>query len=336
MHDRKGTRRVLLSPFTCESVLTAVTAAQLEPVFIDFSAASSFVLDLAVLQRHARPEPGCDIVLYTHLFGFSPGYADLADFCRSAGLFLLEDGAHVTPDWPRSNACRGDAAIFSFGVSKPLNLGMGGAAWIKAELRGEFHEYAAALPHVTVSFTAAVARLFLAQLKTNSLLLGIAAGCGLTERTSSSSAHRPGPPIRATRWTELHPFQTNLLEELLANFASVHRLRHRSLAGYREALEGLPELKLQCAEAELLGNNAPVRIMVTVPSNRRTVFIQSWRSHGLWAHTWIPSLLSTGAETASCCPNAAVLVERFVTLPTGFSRRSLLTPSQLRHALVGH
>ena len=71
LRDAIGCKRILLSPFTCESILEAVMASRLQPIFVDFKN-DSFIIDAEDLRRKAVPG-GKDIMLFTHLFGFSRG-----------------------------------------------------------------------------------------------------------------------------------------------------------------------------------------------------------------------------------------------------------------------
>ena len=325
LRDRQGARRVLLSPFNCGSVLSAVTAARLEPVFIDFATASSLALDLGQLEREVSPEPGHDLVLYAHLFGFSPGYAEIAAFCRARKIFLLEDAAHLPWGWPRTDACLGNAAIFSFGPSKPLNPGTGGAAWLHNELWPDFRAYAEALPHTATGNGAALLALALTHLKTTPLVLGAAAACGAIGRDALGPPAATEQRLHGDGWRQGTPFQARLAEEMLAEFSPVREHRRRVLASYREALHGLPDLQMLCDERDLYEENAPVRVPVTVAPEQRLKLVQILRHHGLWASTWIPQLLSANRAPGKCLPFATALLARLVALPTGFTGRELPT-----------
>lgn len=324
LRETRGCRRLLLSPFNCGSVWDAVAAAGVTPVWVDFSG-PGLALDVAALRRQARPAPAGDAVLFTHLFGFSPGYAEVVACCRSQGLLLLEDGAHLMPDWPRSGACRGDAAIFSFGLSKALNLGGGGACWLRADWREAFNRHLATLPRIAAGLVPALAGLARARAKTHPVLLAVAAACRLTKwEQGGGGSHRKTSPNRRLSGgvTRMHPLRRQLLAVLLENAAALRQLRRDVLAAGQEALAAVPGLRVIGDPAELLADNAPVRIPVAVAPELRPAVLAALRQGGLWASPWITRLLG-GPDAAAVCPRAARLLDGFITLPTGFVRADL-------------
>jgi dTDP-4-amino-4,6-dideoxygalactose transaminase len=326
LRETRGCRRLLLSPFNCGSVWDAVTAAGITPVLVDFSG-PGFALDVAALRRQARPGPAGDAVLFTHLFGFSPGYAEVVACCREQGLVLVEDGAHLMPDWPRSGACRGDAAIFSFGLSKALNLGGGGACWLREEWRGAFNRHLAALPQIAAGLAPTLAGLARARAKTHPGLLAVATACRLTKwEQGGGGAFRKTPSHRrrfgAVTW--MHPLQRQLLAVLLGDVApQLRQLRRDVFAAGQAALAAVPGVQVIGDPAELLADNAPVRIPVAVAPERRAAVLAALRQRGLWASPWITRLLGGADVAADVCPQAARLLERFISLPTGFTRAEL-------------
>lgn len=68
-------------------------------------------------------------VLFVHTFGNPSGVDSVADWCRSTGLFLVEDAAQAIGAriGDRPVGSFGDCAAFSFNSSKPISCGDGGA-----------------------------------------------------------------------------------------------------------------------------------------------------------------------------------------------------------------
>jgi dTDP-4-amino-4,6-dideoxygalactose transaminase len=114
---------VLLPAYTFVACAEAVIAAGARPVFVD-SAPGDFLPALADF-RNART-PRTRAILAVGLFGDASGLPELAAYCRSEGLLLVEDvaqclGAHATDGARTGNAGTwGDAAAMSFYPTKTL------------------------------------------------------------------------------------------------------------------------------------------------------------------------------------------------------------------------
>lgn len=113
--------RVGVQPYTCSSVLTAITAAGCQPVFIDIN--EQLTLDSDDLKRKL---PQLNALIVTHTFGIP---ASIDQIKQLAGhLPILEDCAHAFLS-RYENLLLGrffDAAVFSFGNGKFPSLGGGG------------------------------------------------------------------------------------------------------------------------------------------------------------------------------------------------------------------
>jgi perosamine synthetase len=115
--------RVAIPSYTCAAVLHAVRAAGVDPVVCDVDA-ESLTLDPRDLQRRHPVLPRA--VVLVHPFGMP---ARVEPF-RTLGLVVVEDCAQALGalDRRRPVGSRGDAAIFSFGPTKPFTCGGPGGA----------------------------------------------------------------------------------------------------------------------------------------------------------------------------------------------------------------
>jgi len=328
LRDAKGCKRVLLSPFTCESVLESVTASRLHPVFVDF-VSDSLSIDVKDLQRKAIAGTE-DIVLYTHLFGFSPGYAEVNAFCRDKKVFLIEDCAHLIMDWVRTGACQGDAAFFSFGLSKPLNIGKGGTCWIRKEMRDEFLLYANSLPSTEIGTIPAIITLVSSYIRTNPVLLDAAVAFMSKEKSTPIARPYSEHRLRLDEWTRLNSFQISLIEKLLSIFAPMQRMRREMLATYEKNLKDLYGVQFLCGESALLANNAPVRVPLIVSAEQRDPLLRASIQNGLWTSTWIHFLISSNCSNETVCHQAADILKRIIALPVGFSHEEMAIIVSLR------
>jgi hypothetical protein len=105
--------RVLISPITCHTVIHALLAARVTPVFVDIELATGNI-DVSRLSeselRRARA------IVTTNLYGNPDAVQDLRSITRSYGLLLIEDCAHVlhTRTGTQEIGSVGDISVFSF------------------------------------------------------------------------------------------------------------------------------------------------------------------------------------------------------------------------------
>lgn len=117
---------VLIPSYTFVATGLAVRNAGAVPIFVDLSASGPH-LDPG--QLALKRGPRTKGVVAVHLFGGMSDPEPLVHFCRSEGLFLLEDAcqAHALRWKGRPAGSFGDAAAFSFGHTKLVSgLGNGG------------------------------------------------------------------------------------------------------------------------------------------------------------------------------------------------------------------
>lgn len=117
---------VILPGYTCMRVPQAVVSAGCIPVFADI-AERSVNMDAASVERSISPRTTA--VIITHQFGLPADVHETVDLCRRHNLLAVEDaapsvGASVDGALVGTFA---DAAVISFGLTKVLSAGSGGA-----------------------------------------------------------------------------------------------------------------------------------------------------------------------------------------------------------------
>ncbi len=122
----KPGQKVVLSPYTIYDVVNMVICAGGRPVFADIDRETCNISPRAV---KTLVDGDTGAVMVTHLHGCACEIEEIAAFCRSAGVPLLEDasqafGARVGA---RRLGAFGRAGIFSFGMAKNVNSFYGGA-----------------------------------------------------------------------------------------------------------------------------------------------------------------------------------------------------------------
>jgi len=117
---------VVLSAFNYFAVPAAVVRAGMKPVFADISR-NSLNLDAARIEESITPQTRA--IIATHLCGFSCDLDSLCKIAKKHNLFLIEDCVQAVGaefDGKKLGSI-GDAALFSFGLTKNFNA-LGGAA----------------------------------------------------------------------------------------------------------------------------------------------------------------------------------------------------------------
>jgi dTDP-4-amino-4,6-dideoxygalactose transaminase len=125
----KGARgkRVAVPSNTNFASVAAILRAGAEPVYMDMTA-EYFAPDLNILKQTVD-QHGVSGVMWVHIGGLIvPDFLEIAEFCRSRGLFLIEDAAHAHGSWldGRSAGTFGDGGAFSFFPTKVMTTMEGG------------------------------------------------------------------------------------------------------------------------------------------------------------------------------------------------------------------
>ena len=116
---------VALPNITCHDLAQTVISAGLKPEFLDISL-RDYNLDVSNLQRsldklQVKPR----VLVAVHSFGHKIDIDSISRICKTNSIFLVEDVCQIPPyKWKASKA---DAVLTSFGHTKPISAGGGGA-----------------------------------------------------------------------------------------------------------------------------------------------------------------------------------------------------------------
>ena len=105
--------RVLISPVTCRTVISALLAAKVTPVFVDIDTATGNI----DVSRLAESElNAARAIVTTNLYGTPDQVRELKSIATSRSLLLIEDCAHVLRTSMRGAEIGGvgDVSVFSF------------------------------------------------------------------------------------------------------------------------------------------------------------------------------------------------------------------------------
>lgn len=125
----KGARgkKVAVPSNTNFASVAAIIRAGGIPVYMDMTA-EYFAPNLDIL-KHTVEKHGVDGVMWVHIGGLIvPDFAEVAEYCRSRELFLIEDAAHAHGSWlgGRSAGNFADGGAFSFFPTKVMTTMEGG------------------------------------------------------------------------------------------------------------------------------------------------------------------------------------------------------------------
>lgn len=118
---------VLYPAITCMTPVNAALYADMKPVFCDVNL-KDYTMDLSSLRKMIE-EYNIDVIVPTHLYGHSCDMDEILEIAREKDIFVLEDAAQAVGGIykGRKLGSIGDAAVVSFGHTKILECGGGGA-----------------------------------------------------------------------------------------------------------------------------------------------------------------------------------------------------------------
>lgn len=118
-------RGVLVPANVCEVVIAAIFFAGLEPIYVDVD---PIVGNFSVRHLEESPYHKAGILLAVHNFGTPLPIQDICDWAHARQIFVIEDACNALGAEADGNLVGviGDAAIYSFGGSKIVDIGYGG------------------------------------------------------------------------------------------------------------------------------------------------------------------------------------------------------------------
>lgn len=120
--ERRG---VLVPANVCEVVIAAIHYAGLEPIYVDVD---PIVGNLDIPRLDLCSSPTAGVLIAVHNFGSPLPMQAICDWARARDIFVIEDACNalgvITQGRPVGTW--GDAALYSFGMAKIVNVGSGG------------------------------------------------------------------------------------------------------------------------------------------------------------------------------------------------------------------
>ena len=288
---------VLLPVNICEIVIPAIRHAGFQPLFHDVDPSSGNAT-VEMLRKALRP--GVAACLATHNFGTPLDMDAIGAWAREQGVFLVEDACNALgATWNgRPVGSFGDAAIFSFGHAKIVEVGAGGALHVRdAALQRKVRALIEELPRFSPEHQQADAA-FQAVLRTL----------------------RQNPP--AARPEVYRALYDSYLPHLL--FQPDDRLREAIAQGLEDLERNLAERREKArlwralldhpalAQRPEVAGDVYWRYTFLVPQTARDGLLAALWAHGFPASRWFPSVdrLFDGRRTSAAYPGASRFAEQ--------------------------
>ena len=293
--------RVLVPVNVCEVVVAAIYHAGMKPVYHDVDAQSG---NASLDHVQAAWDSKVGVWIAVHNYGSPTDLAPMMNWARSKQLFVIEDvcnafGATVNG---KPVGAIGDAAFYSFGNAKIVEVGQGGALSLSdLELRDAVKQILATLPII------------------NDMFLTADGAFQTVLRTIRANAITQKPPIYRAFYREYMPYllfraDEQLIQSVMAKIALLPkniRRRRAKAERYRQALT-LPLIQ----HRPLVEGDVYWRYCFFVPECDRDHLLKALRLKHVPASAWFPpvNVFFEEATTPGQYPGAEAFARQVINL----------------------
>jgi dTDP-4-amino-4,6-dideoxygalactose transaminase len=297
---------VALPNITCHDLAQTIISAGLKPEFLDISL-RDYNLDISNLQKsldklQVKPKA----LVAVHSFGHKIDIESISRICKINEIFLVEDVCQIPPyNWKPSKA---DAVLTSFGHTKPIGAGGGGALGLadsglfgKIKLLKRQWDDKPLQEHAALVFYEDYYELL------NSIKLGKSK----RHEISALLQRNQSLIIRGTRKIDF--------SRVISSYSNLTDLSNERIAkaNYaRKLMAPIEEIMLP----EYLSNTVPWRITFLISEKfDRDKILTQLRSQNLRASSWYRALSSDFESLSNPPPNSKVFEERVINLWVDYS-----------------
>lgn len=272
--------QVAMPSILCLSPANAVIYAGLEPKYIDISL-SDFNLDIKSLEQAIRKEKNIKVVILPHLYGQPGDIEKVVALCQEHDIRIIEDTAQALGGSYKGKPLGsfGDISILSFGHTKIIDAGGGGAMLFDAE------EY---LPRIKA------AEKLIGKKKDNYEELSLAYRNDYYSLAESRRQHPGSGALYSAfpeRFKDLYLF-SDLAEEVvlmidqsLKDLGTIIKIRRRNASICRKMLQ-----HDSIVHPEQRWDGVPWRYSFLVKSDEQWAIADAARKRGLDISNWYPPL----------------------------------------------
>lgn len=303
-------RKVLLPDAMCLSPAFAALYASRIPVFVDVLPQDA-TIDPTLVREKVAADPEVGGVLAVRLYGHPIDIKALRKVCRNANVLLIDDAAQSSPLelWKeREDDVKADVTILSFGHTKILDLGVGGAVvtddpTLAARIRISLADLVEARQEDTRTLGETYRRLY----------YSIWDACKADQRFFMLYQAFPN----LFRPLYLRPFPEGEADRIAHSLQKLnsHTEHRRALANrYRSKLSGSRRVRL----FQPRGDCVLWRFSFLVDEKDRDSLLEKIRKVGFDASSWYPAVHNFFNETyekvPSSCPVSSVIQRTVVNL----------------------
>lgn len=235
----RGPGRVMVPAFNCNVVAESIIKAGHKIEGYDFFRDDGLILwaeILARLRSSNRSKPVA--VIISHFFGVPSDWFEIRDFCKSQGIYLIEDCAHTLGGTIQGKhvGTECDASIFSFNYDKPISLGWGGALVLnETGLRNEWISSKIAVPFPDSDHELALINEFMAAMRCRREEIG-------SSILAKAAKKLRFPVLRGFKLPPIGigPIRAQLGIQLLERYDDIRIIRNRNAAVLRNILLNFP------------------------------------------------------------------------------------------------
>lgn len=298
--DQPGTG-VVIPATTCHALMHTIELAGYRPVFADIDNTNFLMTADSLQQALGATEIPVSTVIAVHTFGHLADISAISDVRHKHGLHLIEDACQILDGRPQKSDS--DAVLLSFGHSKPIDIGGGGAMLIRdrslAETQTARQLTLQARGQAAEDDASSFSRDYYAIRDHEATLPG-------TRREVRELAHRY-TDLALNGHTEPN------WEQLPLGLATLSQSSETRLRRAHQFMESLPKDSLELPS--IPQGSSPWRFTFLVrDANKRDPLVEALRKGVRHASTWYPSLaLDYGADPA-LTPNANDFEERAINL----------------------
>ena len=266
-------RKILLPVNICEIVIPVIQMAGFNPVFYDVNPAIGNSDFENIKAKYTGEEA---VLLAVHNFGAALEIDLISDWAKENDIFLIEDVCNALgatcKNVPVGN--RGDAAIYSFGYSKIVDVGIGGGAIVREPgLRQKVNELISTFDLFSELYKEADHN-FQSKLK-----------------ILRKDAGKQNPEIYQPLYEQYAKFliyrldkQTeNLIKDALSNLNNILLARHQKAMMYKNGIRSGKVLHIKQVKGQIYW-----RYNIMVEPEWRDELLKLLTDNSIWASTWYP------------------------------------------------
>ncbi len=292
---------VALPNITCHDLAQTVISSGLKPEFLDISL-RDYNLDVSNLQTsldklQVKPK----VLVAVHSFGHKIDIESISRICKTNKIFLVEDVCQIPPyNWKSSKA---DAVLTSFGHTKPISAGGGGALGFADSglsekirlLRTQWNDK---------PLQEHAAQVFYKDYY--ELLNSVKLGKSKRQQIGALLQRNQNLIIRGTRKIDF--------SRVISSYSNLTNLSSDRIAKANYARKLIAPIK-GVVLPEYLSNTIPWRFtfLISEEFDRDKIFLQL-RNQNLHASSWYRALSSDFESLSNPLPNSKIFEERVINL----------------------